>query len=75
MSPQWIVIGVLIALVYFIFIKKKPIAGENTKPKHKKDKLNDDDMVACQKCGTYITLNDALIREGQYFCSNECLNA
>ncbi|PHR56389.1 MAG: hypothetical protein COA44_08515 [Arcobacter sp.] len=73
MSPQWIVIGVLIALVYFIFIKKKPLPGENQKRKN--DKLNEDDMVECKKCGTYITLNEALLKEGQYFCSDECLNA
>ena len=48
MSPQWIVIGVLIALVYFIFIKKKPLASESTKKKA--DKLNDDDMIECKKC-------------------------
>lgn len=73
MSPQWIVIGVLIALVYFIFIKKKPLASESTKKKA--DKLNDDDMVECKKCGTYITLNEAKLSEGQYFCSDECLKA
>ena len=73
MSPQWIVIAILIALVYFIFIKKKPISN---KPKHKKDDTsNDDDMVECKECGTYITLNEALIKEGHYFCSDECLKA
>ena len=75
MSPQWIVVGVLIVLVYFLFIKKKPLPGENQKPKNKKEKLNEDDMVECKKCGTYITLNDALLKEGQYFCSDECLKA
>lgn len=73
MSPQWIVIGVLIALVYFIYIKKKPLAGENQKKKN--DKLSEDDMVECKECGTYISLNEALLKEGQYFCSDECLNA
>ena len=75
MSPQWIIVAVLIALVYFVFIKKKPLPGENNKPKSKKDKLNEDDMVECKKCGTYITLKEALLKEGQYFCSDECLNA
>lgn len=75
MSPQWIVVGVLIVLVYFLFIKKKPLASENTKSKKNKEKLNEDDMVECQKCGTYITLSDALLKEGQYFCSDECLKA
>jgi len=75
MSPQWIIVAVLIALVYFLFIKKKPLPSQNQKPKGNKDKLNEDDMVECKKCGTYITLNEALLKEGQYFCSDECLNA
>ncbi|HIC44778.1 MAG TPA: hypothetical protein EYO73_11035 [Sulfurimonas sp.] len=73
MSPQWIVIGVLIALVYFIFIKNKPLSNQGSSKKD--EKLNDDDMVECKKCGTYITLNEAKLSEGQYFCSDECLNA
>ncbi|MDF1880211.1 hypothetical protein JHD50_02645 [Sulfurimonas sp. MAG313] len=73
MSPQWIVIGVLIALVYFIFIKKKPLSSERKTKKN--DTLSGDDMVECKKCGTYITLDDALLKEGHYFCSNECLKA
>ena len=72
MSPQWILVIVLIALVYFLFIKKKPLLGENQKPKKKKDKESDD-MVACKTCGTYISLNEAMLQNGEYFCSNECL--
>jgi len=71
MSPQWIVIGVLIALVYFIFIKKKPLSSE--KKSKKNDKLDGDDMVECKKCSTYITLSEALLKEGHYYCSDECL--
>ena len=75
MSPQWIIVAVLIALVYFVFIKKRPLPDENRRSKSKKEKLNEDDMVECKKCGTYITVNEALLREGQFFCSDECLNA
>ena len=75
MSPQWILVIVLIALVYFLFIKKKPLPGEVKKSNKQKEKLDEDDMVECKSCGTYITLNDALLRDGSYFCSNECLKA
>lgn len=75
MSPQWIVVGVLIALVYFLYIKKKPSVSEKAQAKKKKEKLNEDDMVECSVCGTYTTLNDALIRDAHYFCSDECLKA
>jgi len=75
MSPQWILVVVLIALVYFFFIKNKPITDKDQKDKKRNEKLDEDDMVECKKCGTYITLNEALLRDGQYFCSDECLKA
>ncbi len=73
MSPQWILVIVLIALVYFLFIKKKPLPGENKKNSTSK-KAQDDDMVACKKCGVYVSLNEALLQNGEYFCSDECLS-
>ena len=72
MSPQWILVIVLVALVYFLFIKKKPLPGEGQKPKKKKDKESDD-MVECKRCGVYISLDEALIQNGEYYCSDECL--
>ena len=74
MSPQWILIGVLILGVYFFFIKKKPLGTK--KPEQTKNKKHDsDEMVECKKCGTYTSLDEALLRDGDYFCSNECLKA
>ena len=75
MSPQWILVIVLIALVYFLFIKNKPLADKSQKNKSKDEKLDEAEMVECKKCGTYITLNEALLRDGKYFCSDECLKA
>lgn len=74
MSPQWIVVLVLIALVWFLFVKKKPLPNEKASTtKKKKEKLDEDDMVECISCGTYISLSEALLRDGKYFCSDECL--
>ncbi len=75
MSPQWILVIVLIAVVYFFFIKSKSLPDQDQKRPKKKETLYEADMVECKKCGTYITLNEALLRDGEYFCSNECLKA
>lgn len=75
MSPQWIVVIVLIAVVYFLFIKSKPLSNKNETKKKRSEKLDEDDMVECKKCGTYITLNEALLQDGSYFCSDECRKA
>jgi len=74
MSPQWILIGVLILGVYFFFIKKKPLSSQKTESKNSK-KIESDEMVECKHCGTYTALEEALIRDGNYYCCDECLKA
>ncbi len=72
---KWLLVIAVIGLVYFLFIKKKPLSDSEKSTNPKKEKLNDDDMVECTSCGTYITLKEALLRDGNYFCSDECLKA
>lgn len=63
-----LVIGI-IAVIYFMFIKKKPIRSKNndTKPQA-------NDMIECASCGLYVEVSDALLSNGKYYCSQECLN-
>ena len=63
-----LVIGV-IAVVYFMFIKKKPLSSS-------KDKSSDNDandMVKCASCGVYSELKDSILSDGHYYCSRECV--
>jgi len=66
MIKYLVVIGV-IAFVYYVFIKKKP-----TK-KSKKDDVQTNEMVECEKCGIYCELDEAILSGGKYYCSVECL--
>lgn len=76
MSPQWILIAVLIGLVYFFLIKKKPLSYNTDNSKNsKKTTTDEDDMVECKQCGTYVSLKEAFLRDGRYYCSTECLKA
>jgi len=68
---KWLLVVLVIAVVYFFFIKKKPLSNEQ--PSKKREKLDDDDMIECKSCGTYITLNEALLQNGEYYCSDECM--
>ena len=64
----------VIATVYFMFIKKKPL--KNTEPKVKKthnNKAESNDMVECKTCGVYSELSDSILSGSSYYCSNECL--
>ena len=58
--------GVLVA-VYFIFFKKKSL----TPPSN--DRGMEEAMIPCEKCGTYVQAKEALMRDGKYYCSRECM--
>lgn len=70
-----LVIGV-IAVVYFMFIKKKPIQNPTAPKKNKKseksEKLEANDMIECPTCGIYSELSECILSNGKYYCSSEC---
>lgn len=71
-----LLVGLVIGIVYFMFIKKKPIQEKkkHEEKKKKADRLESNDMVACAECGTYTELNDSIISSSKYYCSNECVD-
>ena len=60
----------VISLIYFMFIKKKPLSYNKDK---KDDKSQSNDLVQCVTCGTYTELNESIISNNKYYCSNECV--
>ena len=65
-----LIIGV-IAAVYFLFFKKSaPLTKERSDPKE--DKEEENTMVACETCGTYISTKEAVVSSGKFYCSEQC---
>lgn len=69
------VLAILVALflVYLVFFKKgreKDVGSLNKK----KDEKISDEMFECPSCGTYISKNEAILSNGKFYCSAECLN-
>jgi len=60
-----LIVGV-VYVIYTFFLKEK-------NKKIKSDNKNAHDMVECKSCGVYCELEDAIIKNGQYYCSKECL--
>ena len=56
-------------LVYLIFFKKS--REQNIKKKNQ-DSISDE-MIECKTCGTYISKDEAIISNANYFCSKECI--
>jgi len=71
MVVKLLILGVVLFGVYLIFFKKnreKDISNQK-----KKNEEITDTMVECPKCGTYTSKDDAILSNGKYFCSKECL--
>lgn len=62
-------LALVLTAVYFFFFKKKPAV----KPKPSSKKEESDDTIVCSTCGTYVPLDDAILSNGKYYCSQECL--
>jgi Prokaryotic metallothionein len=61
-------------LCYFVFSVLKAIAaGRKTKPTdRRRDDGDGEEMVFDPQCHSYVAKSDAILKSGQYFCSQEC---
>lgn len=66
-----IILAIAALMIYKIFGGRLP----SFKPKvnKKSKKIDNDTLVECETCGTYVTAKDSLIVNGKYYCSNECV--
>jgi uncharacterized protein len=62
-----ILLLLVLLIVYVIFFKKK-----KRKSKDENLSVSDEVMIACVKCDTFISNQDAVIKSGQFYCSKEC---
>ena len=72
MLKYLLVVGV-IAFVYFFFIKKKPLKNPENSKKSDDKKPKSNDMMECPVCGTYCEVDDSILSNGKYYCSQECM--
>lgn len=65
-------VAVVLFLVYIVFFKKNREAAIKEKKDKKYEQITDT-MVECPKCGTYVSKDEAILSNGRYYCSKECL--
>lgn len=61
-------IAVVLFLVYIVFFKK-----DREKSVKKEDDKIEDIMVECPTCSVYVSKKEAILSNGHYYCSKECL--
>lgn len=61
----------VVFLIYIFFFKNKR-KEEIKQYKSQQKELEGDTMVECKKCTTFVSHNEAIIKDGCFFCSKEC---
>jgi hypothetical protein len=65
----------LLAYLIFLFLHAL-LSGRKRRGNLKRDTAHpEEEMVFDPQCKSYIPKSDALIRRGEYFCSEECARA
>jgi uncharacterized protein len=67
-----IIAGVLYALYRFAGGRILPQRSEPPKKKGKKSE-DEETLIECAKCSTYVVKREAILFKGKYYCSRECL--
>lgn len=57
-------------LVYLVFFKK---SREQQVKQNDNSKTDEDIMVECPTCKVFVSKKEAILSNGRYFCSKECL--
>ena len=68
MILKLLIFAIVGLLVYRFFGGKLPKIGRTV---HEK-KLDDDTLVECKTCHTYVTVKESIISKAEYYCSKEC---
>lgn len=61
---------IILVLIYLFFFKVS--RGDKSPKKSNNPKLQGETMVECPACGTFVSNKEAIIKNGQFFCSREC---
>lgn len=59
-------------IIYILFFKKNREKEISSKKYKKEDKIADI-MEECPTCKTYVSKKEAILSNGKYYCSKECL--
>jgi len=75
MILKFLLIAAVIAAVYFMFFKTKPTIKKSTNQEPERAPKNPEvnDMIECASCGVYVEVKEAILSNGKYYCSRECL--
>ncbi len=65
-------LGAIFFVIYIIFFKKSNKEVQQTRKKSKKQEPRGDVMMECNECETFVNEDEAIIKDGKFYCSKKC---
>jgi len=59
-------------VIYIMFFKKPNKEVEQGRKKSKKNPPKGDVMIECVVCETFVSEDEAIIKDGKFYCSKKC---
>ena len=69
MIIKLVIVAVIIYVIYFVLFKKPSM---QKRAKGQKDIIDSETMLECKECGAYVSGDEAIIKDGKFYCSKEC---
>lgn len=66
-----LLLGVLF-IIYIAFFKKSNRVENTSRKKTKKPVSKGDVMIECEECETFVSEDEAIIKDGKFYCSKKC---
>ncbi len=67
------IIFTIVALIIYKFVGGRfPELGSIRKKRTEKKQIEEDTLVECAKCSTFVTYKESIIVGGKAYCSKEC---
>jgi uncharacterized protein len=67
-----LLLGAIFYVIYIMFFKKSAKKQPQNRKKSKKDTPKGDIMVECVECETFVSEDEAIIKDGKFYCSKKC---
>lgn len=59
-------------IIYIMFFKKPNKELQADRKKNKKTTPKGDVMMECEECETFVSEDEAIIKDGKFYCSKKC---
>lgn len=72
MLMKALALAAIFFVIYIMFFKKSNKDIQDNRKRSKKPAPKGDVMMECEECETFVSEDEAIIKDGKFYCSKKC---